>query len=224
MMRKLLVMAMVAGLIGVGGYAKVASAGVTVDLLFVSKNGVGIAPTNAVLGALAGDKYVMNLVMKNDVGLTAHGFSIGYDPSLTPLGRTNWAGIAMNKGNTLYLPLAAAISNVSPGLIGTWQSTNGASSNLLLLPAAGAFAGGYTIGTVGWRVLGPAGADTDIGFLNVGVDGLGGAGFNDITNTALFHGATVNGGFVIPEPATAALLGFGLVGLVLVGRSRRNRA
>jgi hypothetical protein len=63
------------------------------------------------------------------------------------------------------------------------------------------------------------GADILSGFFNQGVDGLGGAGFADISNTALFHHATVN---VVPEPGTAALLGFGLVGLILAGR--RNRA
>ena len=231
MMRKLIVMAMVAGLVGVGGYVRNASAGATIDLVFVSKNGGAIAATDTVTAA-PGDTLVMNIVMRNDVGLSGHAFSIQYDLSGTPanheldvVGRLNWLGISMNKTNTQYGPLGGppgGFSTTTPTFVGSWQSTNGASSNLLLLPSAGAFAGGYTIGTVGWKVSGGVatdGQDILAGYFNPGVDGLGGANFGDIAGTALFHGATVN---VVPEPGTAALLGFGLVGLVLAGR--RNRA
>ena len=58
-----------------------------------------------------------------------------------------------------------------------------------------------------------------VGYLNPGVDGLGGAGFNNISASALFRGATAAD--ATPEPGTAALLGLGLVGLVLAGRRRR---
>jgi len=94
-----------------------------------------------------------------------------------------------------------------------------ASTNLLLLPAAGAFAGGYDIGTVVWRVNGFTGDGVSsiiVGYLNPGVDGLGGAGFNNISASALFRGATAAD--ATPEPGTAALLG---LGLVLAGRRRR---
>jgi len=227
MMRKLIVMAMVAGWVAAGGFVKDANAGVTIDLLFTAVNGVGIAPTATLASVAPGDTLNMVIVMRNDEGLTGHAFSINYDldgeNQLDVLGRGNWAGIAMNKGNTKYTPIPGAFSPTTPTFVGSWNSTNGASTNLLLLPAAGAFAGGYSIGTVVWKVNGGTGdnsASAIIGYLNPGVDGLGGSGFNNISASALFHGATVVN--VVPEPGTAALIGFGLVGLVLAGR--RNRA
>ena len=81
---------------------------------------------------------------------------------------------------------------------------------------------GYQIGTVTWTLNGPVGNGSSgiiVGFLNPGVDGLGGAGFANIADTAAFNGATVN---VIPEPGTAGLLGLGIVGLVLAGRRSRR--
>jgi len=221
-MRKLIVMGMVAGLVAAGGFATDASAGATIDLVFVKVDGVAIAPTNNLVGLTPGQTLEMNIVMRNDEGLSGHAFSINYDLGggdvLDVLKRGAWVGIAMNKNNVQYAPIPGAFSPTTPTFVGSWNSTNGASTNLLLLPAAGAFAGGYAIGTVVWHVNA---GDTDIavGYLNPGVDGLGGSGFNNISDSALFRGATVN---VVPEPGTAALIGFGLVGLVLAGR--RNRA
>jgi hypothetical protein len=227
MMRKLIVMAMVAGWVAAGGFAKVASAGVTLDLLFTEVNGGAITPTNTLAVVAPGDELKMVLVMRNDVGLSGHSFSINYDldgqNQLDVVSRHNWVGIAMNKGGTKYVPFFGAFSPTTETFVGSWNSTNGASTNLLLLPAAGAFAGGYTIGTVVWKVnagTGDNSASAVVGYLNPGVDGLGGSGFNNISTSALFHGATIVN--VVPEPGTAALIGFGLVGLVLAGR--RNRA
>ena len=79
MMRKLIVMAMVAGWVAAGGFAKVASAGVTVDLLFTEVNGGAITPTSSLGSVQAGDTLKMVLVMRNSEGLSGHSFSINYD-------------------------------------------------------------------------------------------------------------------------------------------------
>lgn len=218
-MRKLIVMAMVAGLVGFGGYAKNASAGATIDLVFVSQNGAAIAATDTVT-ANPGDTLVMNLVMRNSSQLSIHAFSLQYDTNLTHLAAANWTGVLISK-TQLYAPLAAGFTLDSPPLFGTFQSTNGGSTNLFL-PAntSPTIAGGYAVGTIGWKVGGSPGQQSILsGLFNSGVDGFGDNNFNIINDQVLFHGATVN---VIPEPGTAALLGFGLVGLVLMGR--RNRA
>ena len=117
---------------------------------------------------------------------------------------------------------SSAYAESSNGLttMNGFNSSNGINAAGLFLPANAA---GYQVGTVVWHVN--AGANTDgvdilSGLFAGAANGFGGAGYNDIDpNTLVFNGASVN---VVPEPGTAALLGFGLVGLILAGR--RNRA
>ena len=91
----------------------------------------------------------------------------------------------------------------------------------LALAAGGAFAGGYQMGTVVWKVK--AGVSTDSvdilsGVLNQALDAFGDSAFNDISNLVLGNPASVN--VAAPEPGTAALLGLGLLGLGLASRRR----
>ena len=76
--------------------------------------------------------------------------------------------------------------------------------------------GVYTVGTI-TIVAGGVGSFQINPFQRVGIDDWIDLGSNFIVPT--LNGATLN---VIPEPGTAALVGFGLVGLVMAGRRSRS--
>ena len=226
MMRKLFVLGMVAGLVGMGGFVRDARAGATIDLLFVGINGGSIAATNTVT-VNAGDLLTMALVMRNDQTMTIAVFSTNYDldgdNELDVISQFQWGGVALNKQATDSFSPVGAFSPTTATFVGSFQ---GATTNFggprVLPPAAGAFAGGYQMGTIVWKVGGGVnndGVDVISGLLNFGIDGFFNATFDDMANLVLFNSATVN---AVPEPGTAMLLGLGLVGLVLAGRRGRS--
>jgi hypothetical protein len=220
-------------------YAPPASAGATVDLLFVRHNGDRIAATDTV-AALPGDTLRMRLVLRNSSLLSIYAFSLAYDldqplDHLDPVvygdpenpGFRSWAGVAMNPQNARFSPLLVPF-NSTPTFFGSWVSTNGARTNAFLqVNNAPTIAGGYIVGTMTWKVkadLTPGSpAHIFSGLFSTGADGFADNNFNLIDDQVLFHGATVN---AVPEPGTAVLLALGLVGLRLARpcRPRRSRS
>lgn len=226
-MRKLFVFAMVAGLVGLGGFVREARAGVTIDLLFVGRDGGAITPTNTVtLNPGETPNLTMAVLMRNDETVAVMVYSMNYDLNLGNeldiVSQFQWEGVALNKQSTDFFAPIAGFSPTTATFVGSFQ---GATSNIApppirpLSPSAGAFAGGYQMGTVTWHVVGASNDGVDIisGLLNFGIDGAAGGALQDLTNVIQFNGATVN---VIPEPGTASLLGLGLVGILLMGRRR----
>jgi hypothetical protein len=227
MMRKLFVLAMVAGLVGLGGFVRDARAGATVDLLFIGVNGGSIAATNTVTVDV-GDILTMAVRMRNDEAITVLVYSTNYDldldNELDVVTQFMWAGVAINgKASDFFAPIGGGFSPTTATFVGSFQgSTTNLSLPRTLPPAGGAFAGGYQMGTVTWKVAAGVnndGADIISGLLNPGVDGAADALFGDLTPELLFNSATVN---FVPEPGTASLLGLGLVGLMLMGRRSRS--
>jgi hypothetical protein len=226
MMRKLFVFTMVAGLVAMGGFVRDARAGATIDLLFVGVNGGAIAPSDTVTVS-AGDQLTMAAVMTNDQTLTIAVFSMNYDldgdNELDVVAQFQWGGVPIAKAGTDFFSPIGAFSPTTATFVGSFQGATTNFGGPRLLPVAGgAFAGGYQMGTVIWKVgagVNNDGVDIISGLVNFGVDFFADAQFNDINNELLFHGATVN---FVPEPGTASLLGLGLVGLLLVGRRSRS--
>jgi hypothetical protein len=220
---------MVAGLVGLGGFAQNANAGATIDLLFVSHNAAAIGPTNCIAVGIvqagchtvaAGDQVTMAVILRNDEPMTQAIYSLNYDlggdNELDVVSAFSWGGVFISMSDRFqpFTPLDPPTAN----FVGSFQ---GATTNIALprtLPNSPA--GGYQMGTVTWQVTANAendGVDIISGILNFGIDSINDATFNDMAARTLFRGASVT----IPEPATASLLGLGLIGLALAGRRSR---
>lgn len=230
-MRKVFSVALMAAMVCLVGMAKDASATVTFNLVWTSTTGTGITGSSAI-DANAGDELVLSIVMVTDQTLAGHGVSLNFDTDLGNelnfLDGKEWAGTSY--GTTAmagtYAVLVPGIGPPPPvestgavsGRVNTYES--GKSPSGAFLPT-----GSYTVGTAKFAVTANAatdGNDVFVGLFNVGVDDVLNNLNSVIAPSGLVFGAAAVNVNVIPEPGTAALLGLGLVGLVLAGRRGRK--
>src|SRR5262245_35465077 len=196
-----------------------ARAGATVDRLFTAVNGAPIAPTAEVrVHQAAGDLLTMALVVTSDEPLLIYAFSLEFnrtDQELELVRAGQWPGTARG-----FAPVADPCRsglypyncrNEPTGFWGTFNSLAGMDPTNLLPPGA------YEVGSTVWRTRDAKsdGADVFSGLFNTGVDAFGDGASELMDGRVLFHGATVNAN---PEPATAYLLGTGLLALAAVRR------
>jgi hypothetical protein len=231
-MRKVFSVALMAAMVCLVGMAKDASATVTFNLVWTSTTGTGTTGTDTI-GASIGDVLVLSIRMTTDQTMAGHGVSLNFDTDLgnelnlfLPAGGAEWAGTSYGTTTMAgtYAPLVAGLgpppavesTGATAGRINTYES--GKSPSGAFLPT-----GTYTVGTAKFVVggVGVDGPDVFVGLFNVGIDDV----LNNLNGVIapsglVFGTATVN--TPVPEPGTAALLGLGLVGLVLAGRRSRR--
>ena len=202
-MRKLIV-ALIAG---AAGALVVSSAAQALPTFQVSPTGGGPG-VGSVTVTSASDTATFDIIFVQTAGAAITSVAVSVSWSAVVVGVAGAQGGSLF--NTVFIPLG--------GTVGAGPASSYGGSSLFGAPAAGT----YTIGTL--KVKGAAVGSTTITPLFIGGDGasIGGTFFCSTAGPGpcAFASSTVNH---IPEPATAALLGFGLLGLVAAGRRARRR-
>ena len=224
MMRKVFSVALMASLACAFGLVQNANAGITVDVLFQdagAPSGITISPGDAgpgctftgYYGNTVASGYCMDVLIKTTDPLIAINTDVTYDSDngLGVLLAAEPAQTATTSKASKCVPFDG-VSDMGTA-VGHFDCQvpppNGPPS---VAP------GTYKIGTIVWDTSGTT------------------SGIETLTLTRIIVGAVVNGNIVdvshlvvagshiiniIPEPATASLLGLGLVGLILAGRRSR---
>ncbi len=186
-----------------------------VDIVFTATTGSGTPGTNKI-GAEAGDLLTAIVSIEPDAaGVSSYGISVLFDMDL---------GNELDLDSVTELLNAPFTFNFDPGCASTQESTGAKVGNVLTCEAATFGAGPpppTSVAIMELKFLVTANVvddlfDIELGFFNPGFDGVFDNAGGSVNPT--FGRASVN---VIPEPDTALLIGFGLVGLGVRLRKRR---
>ena len=191
-----------------------ASAMTMVDITFTATSGTGTTGSNSIT-ASAGDTLTAAIsISPDDAGISSYSISALFD---------------MDFGNELDLLSANELLNapfqfnVNPGCASTQESTGGQVGDVFSCEAATFGAGPVQPVTVDIFELvfqvtvnvATDGFDIQAGFFNTGFDGAFDNAGGSVT--PIFGMASVN---LVPEPNTALLVGFGLLGFTVCARKR----
>jgi len=181
---------------------KLATLSMAVVTSFALAGAASAVTTTSIVGSNLPGTNVYSIVMSFATG--DEGGIVGLFSSVTTTGiytgaftDVSPAAFPTNAGGPLTPPVAAGT-----GFAGVWGHVAGS-------PQLG---GSYTIGTVTITV----GAGDVINPFQTTLDGFINASFSTIAPNS------ITGVTIIPEPTTGALLGLGIVGLVLAGRRSRR--